>query len=117
MIIALKIDRKLLKEARVFIGKTKQDGHTPEYYDLVLTLDDNLAPDQYGNCGRMSQSVTKDERLAGVRLPICGNAKLLSGPRQDAPPAQAQRQAPPASNRPAPPPRNDFADDLDQVPF
>ncbi len=111
MIIALKIDVTKLDKSRFFQGK-----NGAIYADVILNLKDDLSEDQYGQCGFMSQSVTKEERQAGTKLPICGNAKLLSGPRQDAPPAQAQRQAPPASNRPAPPPRNDFAED-DTVPF
>jgi len=101
MLIALKIDVTKLEKARFFQGK-----NGAVYADLILNLKDDLAEDQYGNCGFMAQSVTKDERTAGTKLPICGNAKLLAGPKAE--------QAKP--RQPAPAPRNDFADD-DSVPF
>ena len=100
MLIALKIDVTKLDKARFFQGK-----NGAIYADLLFNVKDDMSEDQYGNCGFVTQSVTKEERTQGVKLPICGNAKLLTA-------------AKPASPKPAPPPapKNDFADD-DSVPF
>jgi len=105
MLIALKIDVTKLDESRFFQGK-----NGAVYADILLNLKDDFCEDQYGNCGFMTQSVTKEERLQGVKLPICGNGKMLSGARPSPAPV-APRQA-----APTPPPRKDFADD-DSVPF
>jgi hypothetical protein len=43
---------------------------------VVFLRDDK---DQYGNDGFVSQSVTKEERENGVKMPILGNAKWLVG--------------------------------------
>jgi nucleoside-triphosphatase THEP1 len=104
MLIALKIDVTKLDKSRFFKGKTGA-----VYADLIVNLKDDLAPDEYGNCGFISQSVTKEERLTGTRLPICGNAKLLAGAKAAATPTTAKTAALQA-------PKNDFADD-DSVPF
>jgi hypothetical protein len=109
MLIALKIDVTKLDKARFFQGK-----NGAVYADLLLNLKDDLSEDQYGNCGFMSQSVTKEERLAGTKLPILGNAKLLAGPKQEPASGQGHRLSPPASNNPATP--QNFADDTD-IPF
>jgi len=52
-------------------------GKKGRYLDLVVFLRDDK--DQYGNDGFVSQSVTKEERENGVKMPILGNAKWLGG--------------------------------------
>lgn len=52
-------------------------GKKGRYLDLVVFLRDDK--DQYGNDGFVSQSVTKEERERGVKMPILGNAKWLGG--------------------------------------
>ena len=98
MLIAIKIDVTKLEKARFFTGKTGA-----VYADLLLNVKDDFAANQYGDCGFIVQSVTKEEREAGTKLPICGNAKVLT----------AARPARPATT---PPPANDFADE-GSVPF
>jgi hypothetical protein len=46
------------------------------YLDAILML--NVEKDQYENNGMVVQSVSKEEREAGTRGPILGNAKILS---------------------------------------
>jgi len=98
MLIALKIDVTKLEKARFFQGK-----NGAIYADLLLNVKDDFSADQYGNCGFMTQSVTKEERLQGVKLPICGNGKILSAPKQAPAPA-------------TPPPSDDFANE-GSIPF
>ena len=101
MLIAIKIDVTKLEKARFFTGKTGA-----VYADLLLNVKDDFAADQYGNCGFIVQSVTKEEREAGTKLPICGNAKVLI----------AAKPAAPARPATTPPPANDFTDE-GSVPF
>ncbi len=98
MLISLKIDVTKLEKQRFFKGKAGA-----VYADLLLNVKDDFSADQYGNCGFIVQSVTKEERLQGVKLPICGNGKILTGPN-------------PAAAPTTPPPANDFADE-GGVPF
>lgn len=49
-------------------------GKKGQYIDATLFLND--APDQYGNHGFIAQSVSKEDREAGIRGPIIGNAKI-----------------------------------------
>lgn len=67
--IAIKIDVTKIEKERLFKG---QKG---TYLDAVLFLEDE--PDQYGQSGMIVQSVSKEERQAGVKGPILGNVKLI----------------------------------------
>lgn len=66
--ITLKIDCTKIEKARLFPGK---DGAM--YLDCILIA----TPDNKWNDYMVVQSVTKEERLAGVRGAILGNAKHL----------------------------------------
>ena len=92
--IALKLDVTLLDKERFFIStKAAKDGHFPKYADLIL-IPNRDGTDQYGNEGFISQSVTKEERAAGVKLPILGNYKTIGGgaPAKRPPQQQQRRQ-------------------------
>lgn len=67
--IAIKIDVTKIEKERLFKG---QKG---TYLDAVLFLEDK--PDQYGQSGMIVQSVSKEERQAGVKGPILGNVKVI----------------------------------------
>ncbi len=67
--ITVKINADLLDPKRYFKGAKGN------YIDLVLIETPN---GQYGDY-MVKQSVTKEERLAGVKLPILGNAKNMGG--------------------------------------
>ena len=95
---AIKIDVTLLDKSRFFRStKPAKDGHLPLYADIIL-FDNRDGTDQYGNEGFVSQSVTKEERAAGVKLPILGNWKHIGQrptqtqekPYQEAPRPQSQ---------------------------
>ena len=68
--INLKIDVTKIEKERLFKGKKGV------YLDAVLFLNDQ--PDEYGNDGFIVQSVSKEEREAGTRGNILGNAKDLT---------------------------------------
>ncbi len=72
--ITVKIDVTKVDKARLFEGK-----NGAKYLDLVLIESQS---DRYGNDFMVVQSVTKEERLAGVKGAILGNGKHL-GQRQD----------------------------------
>lgn len=96
--VSLKIDVTKIEKARLHKG---QKG---TYLDATVFVDVDNA-DQYGNHGMITQDVTKEERDAGSRGPILGNAKVFY--KDGKPEArQAPRQAPPA---------DDFPDD--DIPF
>lgn len=106
-IINVKIDVSLIDKARLFTGKTRADGHMPKYLDLVLVPRKEVG--QYGDTHIVKQGVTKEEREAGVEMPILGNATERGAPK-----------AAPAAPKPAPKPAADArkpADLEEDVPF
>ncbi len=97
--VSLKVDVTKIEKARLFSG---QKG---KYLDATVFIDlDEL--DQYGNSGMITQDVTKEEKQAGTKGPILGNAKVFW---------RDQGQAPQQNNS-APQPA--FEDDIDtELPF
>ena len=65
---------------RIDVTKIDKDklykGQKGQYLDLTtfINLDEQ---DKYGNNGSISQSVSKEERNAGVKNPILGNVKVF----------------------------------------
>ena len=90
----LKIDTTKIDESRLFKG---QKG---TYLDCVMIESKNS---QYGDSHMIVQSVSKEEREAGVKGPIIGNAKEQA--------ARSQQAAAPTNNPPA------KQDDDETVPF
>jgi hypothetical protein len=84
-IISIKIDVTKIEKERLYKGSKGT------YLDAVLMYNDEA--DQYGNNGMIIQSVTKEEREAGTRGAILGNAKLIGSTNAPQAPA-AQPQAP-----------------------
>lgn len=70
--VTLKIDVSKIEKERLFKG---QKG---TYLDAVVFLD--MEADQYGNNGMIVQSVSKEERDAGKRGAILGNARIIGAP-------------------------------------
>lgn len=70
--VTLKIDVSKIEKERLFKG---QKG---TYLDAVVFLDTEA--DQYGNNGMIVQSVSKEERDAGKRGAILGNARIIGAP-------------------------------------
>ena len=68
--ISLRIDVTKIDKDRLYKGQKGQ------YLDLTtfVNLDEK---DQYDNNGFISQSVSKEERDAGVKTPILGNVKVF----------------------------------------
>ncbi len=52
-------------------------GRKGKYLDITCFINDEL--DQYGNRGMVTQSVSQDERAAGVRGNILGNVSVFTG--------------------------------------
>lgn len=69
-LIALNLNLSLVNEARLYKGKKGQ------YLSAVLHLTPTV--DQYGNNGFIVESISKEERQAGQRGTILGNAKILT---------------------------------------
>lgn len=91
-LVSIKIDLSKIDENRVF--KSQKTG--ARYLDITGVLTDT--PDQYENNGFVKQNTTKEERDAGVKLPIVGNFKLLKildQPTQSAPAQPIQREVNP----------------------
>jgi hypothetical protein len=95
----VRIDVTLLDKSKFYHStKPAKDGHLPIYCDIVL-FENREGVDQYGNLGFASQSISKQDRENGVKMPILGNWKEIgqvnrqdSG-RQYAPPSnENQRQ-------------------------
>jgi len=77
-ILRLKIDVTKIDKARLFKGEKGT------YLDCTLLY--NEATDQYGNNGMITQDVSKEDRDAGNKGAILGNAKEFK--RQGSAPAQ-----------------------------
>ena len=67
-IVRLKIDVTKIDKERLFQGKKGT------YLDATVFLDDD--PGQYGDNGMITQDVSKEEREAGTRGAILGNATI-----------------------------------------
>lgn len=81
--LSAKINVMAIDKARLFPGAKGK------YLDILLIETPN---DQYGNSHMIVQSVTKEERLAGVKGNVLGNAKIIGQPQQRAAaPAQAPK--------------------------
>lgn len=77
-IISVRIDVTKIDKARLFVGEKGT------YLDITLLMRDQV--DSYGNHGMVVQQVTKEERLAGTKGAILGNAKIInSGPSESSP--------------------------------
>ena len=90
--ISIKIDVKKLDKARFF------QGEKGTYVDLTTFIDTENAG-EYGDHGFITQSATKEEREADIKMPIVGNSTVFwhgesSAPQQQQRPAQQSQSAP-----------------------
>lgn len=79
--ITVKIDVSKIDKTKLFKGAKGT------YLDIILMPSEN---NQYGNDFMVVQSVTKEERDAGVRGAILGNAKFLK--KKGSAPTQLESQ-------------------------
>ena len=96
--LSIKIDVTKIDKARLFKGAKGT------YLDLTTFIDTDQA-NQYGDHGFISQSVTKDEKTAGVQTPILGNSRVFWSEglaQQSAQPQQPQGE----------PQQADYTDDI-----
>ena len=75
--IALTLDLSRIDKKRTFVGKTGR-----KYLSFVLV--DGV--DKYGNDGMIVHSVSREERLAGVKGEICGNWRHVGNSKPNTPP-------------------------------
>lgn len=68
--IAIKIDVKKIEKSHLYSGEKGT------YLDAVIWMKDEV--DQYGNIGMITQSVSKEQRAAGVKGAILGNVKYMA---------------------------------------
>jgi len=95
--IVLKIDVTKIDKNHLFQGKSAK------YLDAAL----HNRPDEYGNEGFITQSVSKEARARNEKGPIIGNWKNIGGASK---PAQAEAKTATKSKPTA-------DDDSDSVPF
>ncbi len=79
--IAFTLDLSRIERKRIFVGKTGK-----KYLSFVLVD----GPDQFGNDGKVVHSISKEERLAGVKGEICGNWRRV-GIKKGPPPPEAKK--------------------------
>ncbi len=109
--ISIKLDVSKIDKSRLFKGEKGT------YLDLTTFIDTDQQ-DQYGNNGFICQSVTKEERNAGVQTPILGNTKVFYGGGQPQQPAQQQPQQPAQQQPQSAPASRPFEDEFDDtIPF
>lgn len=85
--ISVKLDVTKIDKSRLFKGEKGT------YLDLTTFVDLDTK-DQYDNNGFISQSVSKDEKAAGVQTPILGNCRVFwTDGAQAAPTPSAQPAA------------------------
>lgn len=106
--ISLKIDVTKIDKARI------HEGAKGKYVDLTAFIDTENAG-QYGDNGFISQSVTREEKEQGVKLPILGNVKVFWKQAPDPNNISDQQRRPQAP--PPPPPFEDDGESIDDVPF
>ncbi|MSR12887.1 MAG: hypothetical protein EXR84_14070 [Gammaproteobacteria bacterium] len=104
--VTLKIDVTKINKEKLFKG---QKG---TYLDATIFLDLGEA-DQYGNHGMITQSVSKEDKDAGVRGEILGNGKIVWREEQQSP-RNSQDQA---ARQPAPRQQSAPPDFDDAIPF
>ena len=103
--ITIKLDVTKLEKARFHHGKKGI------YTDLALIE----RADDYGNDGFVVQSISKEERDAGERGPICGNWKEAN---KKTPPKPKEPAWDPEIKKPAPQdPQRDLLPEKDDIPF
>lgn len=114
--ITFKIQTSKIDKSLMFQGKPKNPGEKGEVYLDCVLFENKDGVSEYGDHGRVVQSVPKEQREKGVKGPIIGNYRIVGENTPAAPaPTPAARPAPTkTASRPAP--RNDFAAD-DSVPF
>jgi hypothetical protein len=89
-----------ITDARLFVGKTNDEGHTPYYLDLVMM---EKRASQFGDwrddqTHMIIEDTKKEEREQGIKGAILGNASDSGGRRtNDRAPAGTPVSAPPAS--------------------
>ena len=105
-LLAIKIDVTKIDKERLFQGAKGQ------YLDAIVFVNDEEG--QYGDNGMITQSVSKDEREAGVKGNILGNVKIL-GTFDDKPQAQANNHQ--QAGHPMPQGAATAAADGDDIPF
>lgn len=71
--ISLKIDVTKLDKSRFY------KGNKGTYADLTVFIDTDK-PDEYGNHGGISESLSKEEREGGAKPHYVGNAKVFYNP-------------------------------------
>ena len=101
--VSLKIDVTKIDKARLFKG---QKG---TYLDAVVFIDP-VNMDEYGNNGMIAQSVSKEEKSAGLQGAILGNVKVFWSDAQKAQAPQQQAYAPQQAPRQQAP--DAFDDDI-----
>lgn len=101
-LIALNLNLSLVDKARLYSGKKGK------YLSAVLHL--TPVVDQYGNNGFVVESISKEERQAGQRGTIIGNAKIIT-------PAGEQNVAPQVTAYTPPSDSQDGKYDDDDLPF
>ena len=69
-LVAIKIDVSKIDKARLFQGK-----NGAQYLDATVFINEEAG--QFGDHGMITQSVSKEEREAGVKGAILGNVKTL----------------------------------------
>jgi len=89
--VSLKIDVTKLDKSRFFKGN-----NGAVYADLTGFIDLDQE-DQYGNHGFLTQSIKKEERDAGLKLPILGNSKVFYKDQSQQAPMQQAPQTPPTA--------------------
>jgi hypothetical protein len=65
------INLSKIDKAQFYVGK---DG--TKYMNIAI-IENRNGPDQYGNDGMITQSVSKEDRLKGVKGPIIGNWRRI----------------------------------------
>lgn len=85
-ILRLKIDVTKIDKARLFKGERGT------YLDCTLLY--NATTDTYGNNGMITQDVSKEDREAGIKGAILGNAKEFKQGSSNATTTQAKKEDP-----------------------
>ena len=88
MILRASIDVTLIDKAKIK-DATRKNGNPAKFYEMVIFIDDE--ENQYGQIGKIVESITLDEKNAGVKGPILGNLTPTGKKAEPAPAPKVER--------------------------
>lgn len=115
MIITADLDLTLIDKERIK-HTTRKNGNPAKFYKIVIFLNDNDEVDQYGQSGKIVESINKEETEAGQKGTILGNLKIVKK-SMHMPAMDDHNIAKANAYQPAPRKVHPYSSESDDIPF